>query len=417
MTSLTRGFEQFESKLFLTISQENHGQNVFLSPTSIALALSMCTVGAQNETLQQMLQVFGISSKEELTHIAEQIMQVFSRANQNKSSTKECTNDFTSLRPRASIETHMMSFQLQLVNRLYVQKGYKTQEKYLDRIEQSFQSNVKLEDFQNNSANVVQKINTWVEEQTNGRICNTLSTKDVTSDTRFVLINCIYFKGEWQDKFQATNTDKNANFYHANGVISKIELMYKKESYNYVDNKDLHVQIAHLPYRSSDQYLKFVFTVVLPYEGIELNNVERILMSNPKLRQQVLNMESAPLTDLSLYLPKFKLETKYELKDILISLGMKDAFSDRKADFKDIIGTITDENRICISKVIHKTFLNVNESGTEAAAAAVVMLRRYGSSFSSRSSSIEFKANRPFLFFIHEVQQNVLLFNGKFVSP
>ncbi|CAF3464387.1 unnamed protein product [Rotaria sp. Silwood1] len=96
---------------------------------------------------------------------------------------------------------------------------------------------------------------------------------------------------------------------------------------------------------------------------------------------------------------------------------MKDAFSDRKADFKDIIGTITDENRICISKVIHKTFLNVNESGTEAAAAAVVMLRRYGSSFSSRSSSIEFKANRPFLFFIHEVQQNVLLFNGKFVSP
>ncbi|CAF2469307.1 unnamed protein product [Rotaria sp. Silwood2] len=363
MASLTKGFEHFDSKLFATISQQNNGQNVFLSPTSIALAISMCTVGARNETLQQMLQVLEVSSKEELIQIAEEVMQVFSHADESKSSTDEYANDLPPLRSRLSMEPNFIPFQLKLVNRLYAQRGYKTREKYVDLIKRSFQSDIKYEDFQNKSAYVVRKINTWIEEKTNRQIRDILSTKDVTSDTRFMLINCIYFKGEWQDKFQERNTDKNADFYQANGVTSKIALMYRKECYNYVENEDLHVQIAHLPYKSSDQYFKFVFTIVLPHEGIEVDIVEQKLMSNPKLRQEVLNIVSAPLTDVSIYLPKFKLETNYELKDILISLGMEDAFSETKADFKGIIGRVTDENSICISKVIHKTFLNVNENG------------------------------------------------------
>ncbi|CAF1250574.1 unnamed protein product [Rotaria sordida] len=417
MASLTKGFEHFDSKLFSTISQQNDYQNIFLSSTSIALALSMCTVGARHETLQQMLQVLEVSSEEELIHMVEQIMQMFSYANSSKLSTNQSANDLSLQNRRSAIESNFTPFQLKLVNHLYTQKGYIIREKYLNLIQKSFQSDIKLEDFENESAYVVGKINTWIEEQTNKQICDILSTKDVTSDTRLVLINCIYFKGEWQDKFQQTNTNKNADFYHANGVTSKIELMHKKESYHYIENRDLHVQIAHLPYKSSDPSLKFIFTVVLPYEGIELDKVEQKLMSTPKLKQQVLNIENAPLTELLLYLPKFKLETKYELKDILISLGMKDAFSEQKADFRGIFSKVNDENRIWINKVIHKTFLIVNENGTEATAAGVVMLRRYGSAFNSRSTQIEFKANRPFLFFIHEIQHNVVLFSGKFVSP
>jgi serine protease inhibitor len=127
--------------------------------------------------------------------------------------------------------------------------------------------------------------------------------------------------------------------------------MSQKEYHNYAENKDLHVQIAHLPYSNSSQDVRFVFTIVLPNEGVSLDEVEKKLTSNLQLRQQLLSDENAKSQELLVYLPKFKLETKYELKDILIELGMKDAFSEKKADFEGIIGKVNDENRIRISKV------------------------------------------------------------------
>jgi serine protease inhibitor len=127
--------------------------------------------------------------------------------------------------------------------------------------------------------------------------------------------------------------------------------MSQKEYHNYAEYKDLHVQIAHLPYSNSSQDVRFVFTIVLPNEGVSLDEVEKKLTSNLQLRQQLLSDENAKSQELLVYLPKFKLETKYELKDILIELGMKDAFSEKKADFEGIIGKVNDENRIRISKV------------------------------------------------------------------
>ena len=130
----------------------------------------MCTVGARNETLEQMLNVLGTSSIQQLTKQAEQVMQVFSDANKDR------------------------QLQLKLANRLYGQKKYKLQQEYLDLLQKSFQADVKLEDFVNESNKVVQTINTWVEDQTNNLIRNLLSSEDITPDTRLILINCIYFK-------------------------------------------------------------------------------------------------------------------------------------------------------------------------------------------------------------------------------
>ena len=127
--------------------------------------------------------------------------------------------------------------------------------------------------------------------------------------------------------------------------------MYQQTYHDYAENKDLHVQIAHLPYSSDSQDVRFVFTIVLPNKGVSLVEVERKLTSNLQLRQQILSNESATSAELEVYLPKFKLETSYELSDILVELGMKDAFNDKKADFEGIIGKVNDANRICISKV------------------------------------------------------------------
>jgi len=163
-------FETFGTKLFSQVSQQNNGESIFFSPASIALALSMCTVGARDETLQQMLNVLGISSIEQLIKIAAKAMEVFSNTEKDK------------------------KLKLRLANRLYGQKEYKIQQDYLNTVQKSFQADIKLEDFINQGPKVVQTINTWVEEQTNNLIRDLLSSNDITPDTRLVLINCIYFK-------------------------------------------------------------------------------------------------------------------------------------------------------------------------------------------------------------------------------
>ncbi|CAF3576728.1 unnamed protein product [Rotaria socialis] len=406
----TESFAHFGSKLFATIARENNSQNVFLSPASIALAMSMCTVGARHETLKQMLQVFEVSSIKDLENSAHHVMQVFSNNRGKKPSTIKSATDLPEV-PNPSLVT------LRLVNCLYVQKGFTIRDDYLDLLKHSFYSAIDLEDFENNSAEAVEKINVWVEKQTRKRIRDLLSTNEVTKDTRLILVNCIYFKGEWEDRFQQNSTDKNADFHGIDGTTSKIELMFQKTNFNYAENQDLQIQIAHLPYKNMGPSGVFIFTIVLPHDGVNLNEIEGKLMSNTKLMHEVLSFDNANSIELSLYLPKFKMETKYELGDIMISLGMKDAFDEKKANFKGIIGTIKDENRIAITKVIHRTFLNVDEEGTEAAGAGAVIMGRFGCGFHAKKKPIEFKANRPFLFFIQEVRQNVILFSGKFVSP
>ena len=164
------GFEKFGLKLYSTVSKNWNDQNVFLSSASIGLAMSMCTVGARQETLQQMLHVLDSSSIEKLTKTAEQIMHVFSTADQDK------------------------QVQLKLANRLYAQKAYKLQEEYLNCVQNSFKADIKLEDFANENVKVVQTINKWVEEKTNKLIRNLLSNDDVSHDIRLIIVNCIYFK-------------------------------------------------------------------------------------------------------------------------------------------------------------------------------------------------------------------------------
>jgi serpin B len=169
-SSTSSDFERFGAKVYSTVSQQANGQNIFLSPASIALAMSMCTAGARAETLNQMLHALNVSSAEELTKTAEQVMRVFSIASEDK------------------------QVQLKLANRLYAQKAYKLQEEYLNLVQKSFQADIKLEDFEHEGVKAVQTINAWVEDQTNKLIRNLLSPNDVNADTRLIIVNCIYFK-------------------------------------------------------------------------------------------------------------------------------------------------------------------------------------------------------------------------------
>ncbi|CAF4717061.1 unnamed protein product [Rotaria sp. Silwood1] len=393
LSSANTDFEHFGYKVYSTVCQRNYNQNVFLSPASIALAMAMCTVGARQETLNQMLRVFDASSIEHLTKTAEKIMHIF------------------------SIADYDTQVQLKLVNRLYAQKAYTLQQDYLSLVQSSFKADIKLEDFENDSADVVQTINAWVEEQTNKLIQNLLSKNDVSQDTRLIIVNCIYFRGTWVEQFEEYSTNQNADFHEVNGQVSKIQLMYQKEKFNYAENDYLNVQIAHLPYKSDNYDVEFVFTIILPKQGISLDEVEQKLTSQPDLMQQVLSDKNTTRKKLLLYIPKFKMEAKFELNDVLIQLGMINAFSESKADFTGIVSEQDDRNGLYISKVIHKAFIDVNELGSEAAAATAVTMTFGCALIHEEEQPIEFKADRPFLFFIRENRQNIVLFSGKFVSP
>ncbi|CAF1557636.1 unnamed protein product, partial [Rotaria sordida] len=143
----------------------------------------------------------------------------------------------------------------------------------------------------------------------------------------------------------------------------KVKLMYKKEKYAYAENNDLNVQIAHLPYKSDNHDVQFVFTVILPKQDVSLDEVERKLTSKPELMQQVLSRQNTTTQELLLYLPKFKMEATFVLNDVLIQLGMVNAFRGGKADFTGIVSEEDDRNGLYISKVIHKAFIDVNEQG------------------------------------------------------
>ncbi|CAF3661791.1 unnamed protein product [Rotaria sp. Silwood1] len=391
--STATNFEQFGLKLYSSVSQNKKNENIFLSPASISLAMSMCAVGAQQETLNQMLKAFEVSSGNELIKTVEQIMDIFSIATQDK------------------------QVQLKLANRLYAQKAYQLQEEYLKIVQIFFKADMKLEDFENESAQAVQRINTWVEQQTNNLIRNLLSTRDVTPDTRLIIINSIYFKGTWIKEFNKNLTNQNANFYETNGKISKVTLMHQKGQFAYAENNDLHVQIVHVPYKSENKDVEFVFTVILPNRGVQLDVVEQNLASQPDLMQKLFSREKTRTEELNLYLPKFKMETTFELSDVLQRLGMKDAFNGHKANFSGIVSTKNNQNRLYISKIIHKAFIDVNEQGSEAAAATAVVISVFTTSVHEQPHPIEFKADRPFLFFIRESRQNIVLFSGRFISP
>ncbi|CAF0718836.1 unnamed protein product [Adineta ricciae] len=389
--STANGFKHFNQKLYSTINQTQAGDNIFLSPSSIALAMSMCTIGARHETLNQMLNTLGFTSKEELIKSSEQILRIFNLVDEDR------------------------QIQLKLANRLYAQKDYEIQEEFLQIIQKSFSADMKLEDFTNKNEQIVQTINAWVEDQTNQLIKNLLSPSDIQAEIRLILINCIYFKGIWVKQFNERETNHNAKFHEINGTISKISLMYQYGKFAYKENKSLRIQIVHIPYKSNNQHVQFVFTIVLPNESVLLSEIEEKFSSKENFLEDMLDQRNTTSQELLLYIPKFKMEFSCELKNVLEQLGMRNAFDENKADFNDIVKEQDDQFRLFISKVVHKAFIDVNEQGTEAAAATAVLAVTKGIG-RRKPQPILFRADRPFLFYIREVRQNLTLFTGKFLT-
>jgi serpin B len=373
-------------------------ENAFFSPYSISTALAMTWAGAQGDTAAQMAKVL---------HFAEMPGNTV-------------WPSFTALQSAVARAQTLSGAQLALANSLWPEQNPESplRPDYLNLVQSSFASAITPVDFINHAPDAMQQINAWVEDKTNGKIKNLIHDEDVDALTRLVLVNAIYFKGQWATAFQPFR-DANSEFHAADGSAIPAVLMNLTLNTRYADITDGPVpcQVVALAYSSASRQagaplpLGISFVAILPRAEGDLGALEKAL--TPDLLTNWLATLSN--TMVQVILPKFKLEDRYQLADNLRALGMPDAFTAGKADFSGMDGT----RNLFIAKVIHQTFLDVDENGTEAAAATAVVLM-FGAAGGGRGGAGAlpvFRADHPFLFMIRDDTTGSILFLGQLTHP
>jgi len=345
--------------------------NILFSPYSISTALSMTYEGARGETAEEMEAVFGF-----LEDPSERLPSVASIYN--------------------TLNEEGRDYALHTVNALWIQRDYPVQEDYVDAIVSYYGGDVNALDFVAEPDESRVTINEWVEERTNDRIKDLFPPGSIDGDVRLVLTNAIYFKGDWLYEFDEEATSKE-EFHVTPSTSVEVDMMsLRDETFNYAETDEL--QILELPYTGEDVSM----LILLPKEGC-MGDVEAQL-SAERLCEWVDMMEG---TAVNVYLPRFTFETKYFMMEDLAEMGMPTAFTDA-ADFSGMTGN----RELFIDKVIHQAFIEVNEEGTEAAAATGVSMK-----LSAAMPEEVFRADRPFIFLIRDMDTGLILFMGRVTDP
>jgi serpin B len=287
-------------------------------------------------------------------------------------------------------------YQLNTANALWAERNYKFLAEYFSIIEKYYGGNVTNLDFINDPEGSRKIINSWVENQTNNKIKDLIPKGFIDALTRLVITNAIYFKGNWKFQFNEKDTSEQ-DFYIDTNESVKVPMMYLEEKFNYTNTKEF--QILELPYDGDELSM----LILLPKNN-NLSTIESSI-NTKNLTNWKNNLTE---TKIRIHIPKFKFETKYLMVKILMELGMITPFT-YKADFSGMDGT----NNLFISSVIHQAFIEVNEEGTEAAAATAVVIEYLCES----PPTPVFRADHPFIFLIQHRGSGNILFMGKVVIP
>ncbi len=354
--------------------------NLFLSPFSISTALAMVFAGARSKTQQEMAVVLGMNDDPAVVHpqLASLIKTVFS----NK----------------------LHDCRITLANRVWTQAGYQLRSEYTELLYKYYGAGLASLDFREQPGNASQLINRWVAEQTGGNIKNLISPQDLDERTRLVLTNAIYFRGEWTSRFRSADT-KSARFSASLFHSANVRMMHQENQFAY--GRVGGVQILELPYGKRGLSMM----VLLPGRFGGLAKLERSL-SVAKLNRWLLALEYRTVR---VYLPRFRMRARLLLVPTLRAMGMVAACSETEADFSGI----TDQQPgLWISSVIHEAFVEVDEQGTEAAAATALTVAWMQSSGYRRPPRIPvFRADHPFVFLIRHVESGAVLFLGRVTNP
>jgi serpin B len=374
-------------------------ENLCMSPYSIESALAMTFAGADGETRTEMARVlhFGDStdvpaSFSTLQHSLEQL----------SAKTSELVKESKKFGGPSEPIT------LNIANRLFAQKGYHFREAYLSLVKQNFGGAFEPLDFVADPAAATQRINKWVADQTRDRIRDLIPADALNKLTRLVLANALYLKAPWADAFSDKTTQPEPFFVRGGGPVDVPMMRKRSEHFGYARRQGF--TVVSVPYVGDD--LKFV--VLLPDDVNGLRTLEA------KLTADVL-AECAKLEerDVDLHLPKFKLQPPtIALAETFQALGMKTAFDIPQASANfDKIAPRKPNDYLYISNIFHKTFIDVDEKGTEAAAATAVVMMMATGLAQPKPPPIEVKVDRPFVHAIQHVPSGVCLFLGRVTDP
>ncbi|XP_042549434.1 serpin B4-like [Dipodomys spectabilis] len=365
--------------------------NAFFSPLSIASAFSMVSLGAKGNTAHQI---------KEVLHFSEVTGETKKTCTTSHAEDSEIVHhQFQKM--LTELNTPTDAFELKIANSLYGEKTFPFLQEYLDKLKKFYLANMESLDFGNNAEESRKKINAWVESQTNDKIKDLFPVDSLDSSTVLVLVNAIYFKGQWEERFKKEYTEEG-NFWLNKDVSKPVQMMKQTKHFNVASLEDEQAKILEMPYKGNELSM----IVLLPNEVDGLQKLQDSLTA-----EKLLDWTSTQnMVKIQVYLcfPRFKMAEKYDLKKTLVSLGMADIFNPKKAD----LSGMSQEGGLVVTKALHQSFVEVTEEGTEAAAATGV-----GISLTSAPISEEFCCDHPFLFFIKENKTNCILFVGRFASP
>ena len=341
-------------------------KNYMVSPFSLKMAMSLAANGADGTTKDEILTAFGIDNLDSYNTAAKELIERY----EGTSSVK--------LNVANSI----------WLNKDVAGKDIKFTDEYKKLVSEYYKGTASEED----AKNIAMKINSWVEKKTNNKIKNLLPE----GDAKFlsVLVNTIYFKGEWAEQFEEYAT-KEEDFTDRNGKVEKTDFMHKTERYRFYEDENM--KMVRVPYKGG----KTAMYLVLPTNGDKMD-----------IATALDNMNSY---EVRLSFPKFKTEYSLSFKEILKHIGIEKAFEKWEAEFDEVMfeGVKEGEN-VYVDDVLQKTFIEVDENGTEAAAATAVIMNEATSIGPGMEEIKEFKADRPFIYFIRDDVTHEVLFIGEY---
>jgi serine protease inhibitor len=358
--------------------------NLFLSPYSISTSLAMTYAGARGQTETEMARVLHFNPDQTNLHAA-----------------------FGDLTARMNRIQRWNRITLATANSLWCQQDYHFTDTFLNLVHKSYHAEARPVDFKHSAQAAGNEINGWVERKTEGKIKGVLEPGQLASDVRLVLCNAIYFKGKWQHQFKKRDTGPTPFYVTTNETVT-VPMMHQKAHFKTARSDDRSVGLLELPYSGTDLSMIILLPEVdYPSPDVEqpgLPDLEQKLTAD-NLRTWLAELDQAHPHETRVALPRFTTAQSFDLVKELQSLGMPSAFNGT-ADFSGMDGT----TNLFVSDVIHKAFVEVNESGTEAAAATMVIAMTKG-------MADRFIVDHPFIFLIRENGSGSIVFVGRIVDP
>lgn len=421
MDSLVAANNKFCFDFFQEISKDDAHKNIFVCPLSLSAAFGMVRLGARGDSAQQIDEVlhFNELPKDERKEPSEpsskskasdSSLEGQKQTTASQGQQGESTNEHRLLgchfgKLLSRIDRDKAHYTLSMANRLYGEQEFPICPEYSDDITEFYHTTIESVDFQKDTEKSREEINFWVESQSQGKIKELFDKEAIDNSTVLVLVNAVYFKAKWEKEFDSENT-VDAPFCLSENEKKTVKMMNQKGQFRIGFIEELQAQILEMKYTTG----KLSMLVLLPSSSED--NVKSLQELEKKINHEKLlawsNPENMSEKPVAISFPQFIMEDSYDLNSVLQDMGIRDVFDGTKADLTGI----SKSPSLHLSKVVHKTFVEVDEMGTQAAAASGAVVAE-----KALPSRAEFNANRPFLFFIRHNGTQSLLFCGRVYSP